>query len=243
MTFRASFILALSSALCVRAFGQDPGDPSLADPPKDYAAAFPVDPGIPSSAPVDAQFVSATTWHARFEEYGRRLFGVQALVETVPVAVFDHARNFPHEWGQEPEALFDRLGSQYGQFFLDQSIQLAFWSIHREDSHYFREGHGNFFKRTGHALKSTVIVSNTNGGQTLAIGAIAGSYGSWAIATQWWEPKSEQTTEQVMLWGSAGLMGKAASNFFHEFWPDAKRKLFAHAKTDPLAAWSKAAAR
>jgi hypothetical protein len=46
-----------------------------------------------------------------------------------------------------------------------------------------------------------------------------------------------------MLWGSAGLMGKAASNFFHEFWPDAKRKLFAHAKTDPLAAWSKAAAR
>lgn len=203
------------------------------------------DPGALGALPLVASPgpIIATNWAERFDEYGSKLFGPTATLQTVPIAVFDHARNFPHEWGQEPEALFDRLGSEYGQFFLDQSIQLALWGVHREDSHYFRSGQGNFFSRAGHALKSTVIVSNTAGGQTLALGAIAGSYGSWAIATKWWEPKSEQNVQQLMLWGTTGLIGKAASNFFHEFWPDAKRKLFPHSKQDPLAAWSRGACR
>lgn len=187
--------------------------------------------------------VIATNWHARFEEYGQKIFGLPAIIQTVPVALYDHVTNFPHEWGRGTEAAFDRIGSQYAQFFLDQSIQLALWSVHKEDSHYFRSGEGNFFRRTGHALKGTLIVSNTKGGQTLAVGAIAGSYGSWAIATQWWEPKSEQNAHEILLWGSAGLIGKAASNFFREFWPDAKRKMFTHGKTDPLVTWPRIADR
>jgi hypothetical protein len=234
-----SVIFALSLALGITAFAQTPSEANAATDPVDTATP-PAPEGTPVPAPPTPQlpFVIATTWHARFEEYGNKIFGPQAVIQTVPIAVFDQFRNFPHEWGQKPEALFDRMGSQYGQFFLDQSIQLALWGIHKEDSHYFRAGEGNFFKRTGHALKGTVIVSNTTGGQTLAIGAIAGSYGSWAIATQWWEPKSEQSAQQILLWGSAGLIGKAAGNFFHEFWPDTKRKLFPHSKQDAVAAWS-----
>lgn len=221
--------------MCFCALAQEPADtpgPSSSSDPDALAAL----PSVASPAP----FV-ATNFAARFDEYGSKLFGPSATLQTVPIALFDHVRDFPHEWGQEPRALFDRLGSEYGQFFLDQTIQLALWGVHREDSHYFRSGHGNFFSRTGHALKSTVIVSNTTGGQTLALGAIAGSYGSWAIATKWWEPKSEQNAQQLMLWGTTGLIGKAAANFFHEFWPDARRKFFRHSKPDPLAAWSRAA--
>lgn len=225
----------MNLGVCV--FAQNPADAA-----KDNTTTAADGLTPPPAASVTQPAIIATTWRARFNEYGKKVFGLPAIIQTVPVALFDHARNFPHEWGQEPEALFDRLGSQYGQFFLDQSIQMALWGVHREDSHYFRYGQGNFFRRTGHVLKSTVIVSNTNGGQTLAVGAIAGSYGSWAIATELWEPRSEQNAEQIMLWGSAGLMGKAASNFFREFWPDAKRKFFARTKHDPLAAWSRAAA-
>ncbi len=236
----------LGFGLALGALAQDPAEAASGGPAKDTVATAPENQ-FPLSAsplvPAPSGVPIAITWHERFQEYGNKIFGVQAIVQTVPVALFDHARDFPHEWGQEPEALFDRLGSQSAQFFLDQSIQLALWGVHREDSHYFREGQGNFFKRTGHALKGTLIVSNTTGGQTLAMGAIAGSYGSWAIATQWWEPKSEQNAQQILLWGSAGLIGKAAGNFFHEFWPDAKRKFFAHGTQDPLAAWSRIAGR
>ena len=201
-----------------------------------------VPPIANSNAPAPPPFVLAHTWRERFEEYGKKLFGVQAVVQTLGVGLYDHETNFPREWGRDPDAFSDRIESQYGQFVLDQTIQLAFWGIHKEDSHYFRSGEGNFFKRTGHALKRTLIVSTPSGGQTFAMGAVAGSYGSWAIATRWWEPRSERSAGQVMLWGSAGLVGKAAANFAREFWPDARRRL-THRKADPLAAWSKIADR
>ncbi len=191
------------------------------------------DAALPSTAP---GFVLANTWRDRFQEYGKKLFGVQAVVQTLGLGVWDHETNFPHEWGRDLDAFPERLESQYGQFLLDQTIQLALWGVHKEDSHYFRSGEGNFFRRTGHALKGTLVVSNPSGGQTFAMGAVAGSYGSWAIATRWWEPRSERGAGQVMLWGSAGLVGKAASNFVREFWPDARRKL-PHRRAVPLAAW------
>lgn len=201
----------------------------------------PIQP-VASTVIVPPGFVLANTWRQRFEEYGKKLFGAQAVVQTFGLGLYDQSTNFPREWGRDADAFPDRLESQYGQFVLDQSIQLALWGVHKEDSHYFRSGEGNFFKRTGHALKSTLIVSTPAGGQTFAMGAVAGSYGSWAIATRWWEPKSQQGVGQVMLWGSAGLVGKAATNFAKEFWPDARRKL-PHRKPAPLAAWARIADR
>lgn len=198
---------------------------------------------MPATGDAQPAVIMATDWTARLEEYARKLVGVPAITETVPVALFDHVRDFPHEWGQKAPAFAERFGSQYGQFFLDQTIQLGMWSVHKEDSHYFRSGQGNFFRRTGHALRGTLIVPNTSGGETFAFGAVAGSYGSWAIATWLWEPRSEQTSEQVLLWGSAGLLGKAASNFFHEFWPDARHKLFEHHHRNALAASIRGAVR
>ena len=148
------------------------------------------------------------------------------VFDVLPVALWDHVRKFPKEWGSDGQGFADRLGSEYAQFFLSQSIQLAFSAVHKEDTRYSRVGQGGFFKRTGHAVRGAVIVSNTHGGETLAVGSIAGAFGSWAIATQWWEPRSEQSFGHVMLWGGVPLLTKAGTNVLREFWPDAKRKFF-----------------
>jgi hypothetical protein len=180
-----------------------------------------IDPNAsPNPPPVD--------WSARMKAYLKKLVSRDAFYETVPEALFDQARDFPHEWGRSGVAFADRLGSQYGQFLFNHTIQLAVSAIHKEDPRYRRLGHGNAFRRTAHAFKGAVVASNMNGGQTIALGQIAGIYGSWAIATQWWEPRSEQAFSRVMLWGSVGMGVKVGENVLHEFWPDARGKFFKH---------------
>ena len=186
-----------------------------------------LDPNQPDPPPAD--------WHGRLEVYLKSLVGPQVVFEVLPEAVWDHARKFPKEWGSHGIGFADRLGSEYAQFILSQTIQLGFAAIHKEDPRYFRVGQGNFFRRTGHAIRGAVIVSNTKGGETLAVGEIAGAFGSWAIASQWWEPRSEQSFGHVMLWGGVPLATKAGTNILREFWPDAKRKFFTHhSKSTPV---------
>lgn len=211
-------VLLLLVPLC--ACAQTPTD--SAAPAPAIPASTPqvlIDPdAAPDPAPVD--------WAARTKAYLKNLVGRDALFETVGDALFDHVRDFPHEWGYGGVAFADRLGSEYGQFVFNQTIRLGVSMFHKEGQRYSRLGHGNVLRRTAHALAGTVVASNLHGGQTVALGQVAGIYGSWAIATQWWEPRSEQAFSRVMVWGSVGMGVKASANVLHEFWPDARNKLF-----------------
>jgi hypothetical protein len=169
----------------------------------------------------------------RMKEYLKCLVRPSAIFSNVLIAGFEEARNFPHEWGRTGTAFEKRLGSQYGQYFLDNTIELGFSSIHKEDNRYMRVGDGNFFKRFGSVVKSTVVVSNTHGGQTIALGQIAGAYGSWAIASQFWEPPSEQRVSRVFLWGSVNLAVKGGRNLIREFGPDLRKKTATPAHSHP----------
>jgi hypothetical protein len=199
-------------------FAQEPASPAANPAAAASAPDIVLDPNQQDPLPSD--------WHGRLELYVKSLVGPQALMQVLPVAAWDHARKFPKEWGSRPIGFADRLGSEYAQYILSQTIQLGFSAIHKEDPRYFRVGQGSFFRRTGHAIRAAVIVSDTRGGQTLAIGEIAGAFGSWAVATQWWEPRSEQSFGHVMLWGGTPILTKAGRNVLREFWPDAKRKFF-----------------
>jgi hypothetical protein len=160
----------------------------------------------------------------RVKEYLKSLVRPTAIFSNVLIGGLEEARNFPHEWGRTGSGFAKRLGSQYAQYFLDNTIELGFSAIHKEDNRYVRVGEGNFFKRFGNVVKSTVVVSNTQGGHTIALGQIVGAYGSWAIASQVWEPPSEQRVSRIFLWGSVNLAAKGGRNLIHEFAPDLKRK-------------------
>jgi hypothetical protein len=161
----------------------------------------------------------------RFQEYLKSLVRPSAVFSNVLIAGLEEARNFPHEWGRTGTAFGKRLGSQYAQYFLDNTIELGFSVIHKEDNRYMRMGDANFFKRFGNVVRSTVVVSNTSGGKTIALGQIAGAYGSWAIASQTWEPPSEQRVSRILLWGSVNLAAKGGRNLVKEFSPDMKKML------------------
>jgi hypothetical protein len=160
----------------------------------------------------------------RMQEYLKSFIRPSAIFSNVLIAGVEEGRNFPHEWGRTGSGFEKRLGSQYAQYFLDNTIELGIASMHHEDSRYVRVGDGSFFARFGNVLKSTVLVSSTHGGQTLALGQIAGAYGSWAIASQVWEPPSEQRVSRILLWGSVNLAAKGGRNLIKEFGPDLRKK-------------------
>ncbi len=169
----------------------------------------------------------------RMKEYLKSLVRPAAVFSNVLIAGLEEARNFPHEWNRTGTGFEKRLGSQYAQYFLDNTIELGFSSLHHEDNRYVRIGDGNFFRRFGNVVRSTVVVSNTKGEKTLAVGQIAGAYGSWAIASQAWEPPSEQRGSRILLWGSVNLAAKGGRNLIKEFGPDFRKKRAATTAAHP----------
>jgi hypothetical protein len=153
----------------------------------------------------------------RFKEYVKSLVRPSAILENVLIAGFEEGRNFPHEWGRTGTGFEKRIGSQYAQFFLDNTIELGFSTLHHEDNRYVPLGSGGFFRRFGNVVKSTVVVPSTHGGETIALGHIAGAFGSWAIASQVWEPPSEQRVSRIFLWGGVNLAAKGGLNLLREF--------------------------
>jgi hypothetical protein len=160
----------------------------------------------------------------RAQDYLKSLIRPSAIFSNILIAGFEEGRNFPHEWHRTGGAFEKRLGSQFAQYFLDNTIELGISSLHHEDNRYVRIGEGSFFRRFGNVVKSTLVVSSTNGGHTLALGQIAGAYGSWAIASQTWEPPSEQRGSRILLWGSVNLAAKGGRNLIKEFAPDFRKK-------------------
>ncbi len=136
------------------------------------------------------------------QDYLKSLVRPSAVFSNVLIAGFQEAHNFPHEVGIS--------------------------SLLNEDNRFTRIGDGNVFKRFGSVVKSTVVASSTRGGQTLALGQIAGVYGSWAIASQVWKPASEQRGSHILLWGSVNLAAKGGRNLIREFGPDLRQKLSHH---------------
>lgn len=166
-------------------------------------------------------------WADRRHVFFKRLVGPQAILETVPGTAFDTARGFPSQWGRSWSGIEKRLGSQYGQFVIGESIELGVSALHHEDPRYFRMPDSRFGKRLKHSLISTIIVPGNDGGPTLGIARLANIYGSWAIATAW-HPSDQRNVFKIAGIGSLGLGLKAGGNVFREFWPDVKRHLKKH---------------
>lgn len=179
------------------------------------------DPATLVSAPVVQ--VDPPTWSDRRDVFLRKLVGPQAIWETVPGAAFDTARNFPGQWGRTGSGVAKRLGSQYGQFLVGESIELGVSALHHEDPRYFRMPDAGFGHRLGHALASTVVVRGIDGHPTPGLARLADVYGSWAIATSW-NPPDQRNPRKIAAYGSLGLGIKEGGNLFREFWPDVKRR-------------------
>jgi hypothetical protein len=159
-------------------------------------------------------------------ELGRQLTGFQGLAGIGLSTLSDQVTNYPKEWTRSPSGFGKRLASESGQFVITKTIEFGVSALHHEDPRYFRMPGASTKRRLGHAIASAFVARKADDtGSTIALGHLAGVYGSWAIA-QSWEPHSATGAEQFFIWGTANMITKTVSNAVREFWPDVKRKLF-----------------
>ena len=152
-------------------------------------------------------------------DFQNKLVWKGPLIKTAFSALFNEARNSPHEWGRGIDGFGKRAASSFGQRAVKASVELgvSYWT--HENLHYRRIGHGGFWPRVKHAAVTTYWVPRDNGGgQTLAIGRIAGSF-SAAMVSRAWMPSRVATFGAGMQSFGGSISLDVGVNLFREFWP------------------------
>jgi hypothetical protein len=94
-----------------------------------------------------------------------------------------------------------------------------------QDPRYFRAGGSGFWRRSGHALRGTLLTRTDRGGETLSTWRIGSAYGAAFLSNQWY-PDRVNTVRLGFIQGSVTLGLDLAGNLGKEFWPDIRRKVF-----------------
>jgi len=93
-----------------------------------------------------------------------------------------------------------------------------------QDPRYFRSQETGFWRRTGHALRGTLLTRTDSGGETLSTWRIGSAYGSAALSNLWY-PDRLNTARLGFIQGSVTLGFDFLGNLGKEFLPDIKKKV------------------
>lgn len=130
----------------------------------------------------------------------------------------------PKEWGQGAGAYGKRFASTLAWSGIHSTLAFGLDSTLHQDPRYFRSLESGFWRRTGHALRGTILTRTDRGGETISTWRIGSAYGAAFLSNQWY-PDRLNTVRLGMIEGSVTLGLGFFSNMGVEFWPDIKSKL------------------
>jgi hypothetical protein len=189
-TARVVLILAVSVAIPVTTFGQDPG-------------------------PLDV--TGKLLYHAESTYSPSAMLGIAAYAGAL------QEYNAPREWGQGAGAYGKRFSSTLAWSGIHSTLAFGLDSTLHQDPRYFRSQETGFWRRTGHALRGTLLTRTDSGGETLSTWRIGSAYGAAFLSNEWY-PDRLNTVRWGLIDGSMTLGFAFASNLGVEFGPDIKRK-------------------
>jgi len=172
-----------------------------------------------AQAPLAADLNSKLRYHAE------ATFGRSSILESAAYAGILQSFGAPEEWGQGAGAYGKRVASTVGYSAIHGVLAFGLDSTLHQDPRYFRSGSGGFWRRTGHALRGTILTRTDGGGETLSTWRLGSAYGAAFLSNQWY-PDRLNTVRLGVLQGSLQVGFDFASNVGSEFWPEIKRKLF-----------------
>ena len=133
------------------------------------------------------------------------------------------AAGAPEEWGQGAGAYGKRFGSTLAWSGIHSALAFGLDSTLHQDPRYFRSESGGFWRRSGHALRGTILTRTDSGAETLSTWRFGSAYGAAFLSNQWY-PDRLNTVRLGLIQGSVTLGFDLISNLGSEFWPDIKRK-------------------
>jgi len=173
-----------------------------------------------AGVPLDAQSSSSNDDPQTLPTYIKREASLKHVVVAGVGAALNQATNTPSEWGQGALGYARRLASGFGKHIVHKTIQYPVAKMFHEELFYQRSNEQGFRPRMIYALESTVIThKTTTEQQTVAVGEIAGAFGSGLIS-RLWQPASTRTIGLGFASGAITLGVDAGMNVVKEFWPD-----------------------
>lgn len=154
----------------------------------------------------------------------KQSLGPMSLLGDAAYAGILQETNTPAGWGQGGSAYGKRFGVTAACSGIHSSIAFGLDSSLHEDPRYFRSGAGGFWRRTGHAVRGTILTRTDKGDETLSVWRLGSAYGAAYVADLWY-PGRVDTARLGFTEGSLQLGFDLASNLAAEFWPDLKRKM------------------
>jgi hypothetical protein len=160
----------------------------------------------------------------KLQYHAKAAFGPLALVGDAAYAAVLQEANAPLEWKQGAAAYGKRVGSMVAWSGIRNTLAFGLDSMQHQDPRYFRSTRAGFRRRSGHALRETMLTHTDSGGQTLSTWRIGSAYGS-AVLSNFWYPDRLNTARLGFIQGSATLGFDLLGNLGREFLPDIKRKV------------------
>jgi hypothetical protein len=161
---------------------------------------------------------------SKLEYHAKCAFGPAAVLGDAAYAAILQADNAPLEWKQGAEAYGKRLGTMVAWSGIRNGLAFGLDSTLHQDPRYYRAGGSGFIRRSGHALRETLLTHTDKGGETLSTWRIGSAYGS-AFLSNLWYPDRLNNARLGFIQGSVTLGFDLMANLGKEFWPDVKRKV------------------
>jgi hypothetical protein len=114
------------------------------------------------------------------------------------------------------------MGARYAEHITKRTIQFGIGAARGEDPRFYRSGKSGTWSRVAFQLKRTVTVQMDNGGTSLAVGKLAGTFGANAISA-YWDPRRPEPLKHGLTSTGVNLAGDLGIRMVREFWPDLKR--------------------
>jgi hypothetical protein len=158
--------------------------------------------------------------------HARSTFDPTAIAGFALYAGFLQEVDSPREWGQGFTGYDKRFASTLAWSGIHSALAFGLDSTLHQDPRYFPSGGAGLWRRTGHALRGTLLTRTDSGGETLSTWRIGSAYGAAFLSNQWY-PDRVNTVPWGLIQGSVTLGFDFVRNLGAEFWPDIKRKVLA----------------
>lgn len=160
----------------------------------------------------------------KFHFHSERTYGPLAVLGVAAYAGVLQKAGAPEEWGQGAGAYGKRFASTMAWSGIHSALAFGLDSTLHQDPRYFPSGGTGFWRRSGHALRGTLLTRTDRGGETVSTWRIGSAYGAAFLSNQWY-PDRLNTVRLGFLQGSVTLGFDLLGNVASEFWPDLKRKV------------------
>jgi len=140
----------------------------------------------------------------------------------VVAAGFSQSVPDPPEWGKGVSGYGRRAASWMGVFGIEETVHHGGAALLGYDPRYARCGCKGFFRRSGHAIKWSLVTKDRAGRTRLDFPALAGAYGGGMLSTYWYPSRFQPLTDGVRT-GTQEMGFVIVFHLIDEFTPEMKR--------------------